>query len=106
MQLLPLVIMRRAGKDFFSNSSTVLLEIPNEQNIATLKGLLDKSGLVGCVHFIGAPACDTKVMILVYSRVKDIFVGFIPTDQIQFIRRVRDEIELEKCKTDSNTNNF
>ena len=106
MQLLPLVIMRRAGKDYFSNSSTVLLEIPNEQNIPTLKGVLDKSGMVGCVHFIGAPACDTKVMILVYGREKDIFVGFIPTDQIQFIRRVRDEIELEKCKTDSNTNTF
>ena len=106
MQLLPLVIMRRAGKDFFSNSSTVSLEIPNEQNIVTLKGVLDKSGVVGCVHFIGAPTCDTKVMILVYSREKDIFVGFIPTDQIQFIRRVRDEIELEKCKNDSNTNTF
>ena len=104
MQLLPLAIMRRAGKDFFSDSSTVLLEIPDEQDELILKEVLHKSGMVGCVHFIGAPTCNAKVMILLYSREKDIFVGFIPTDQIQFIQRVRDEIELEKSKTSSYTN--
>ena len=104
MQLLPLAIMRRAGKKFFSNSSTVLFEILDEQNELILKGLLNKSGMVGCVHFIGAPTCGTKVMILAYSREKDIFIGFIPTDQIQFIQRVRDEIELQKSKTSSYTN--
>ena len=106
MQLLPVAIMRRAGKDFFSHSYTISLEIPDEQNVPTLKAVLDKSGMVGCVHFIGAPTCDTKVMILVYGREKDSFVGFIPTDQIRFTQRVRDEIELEKCKKASNTNTF
>jgi len=58
------------------------------------------SGLAGCVHFSGVPNCDVKVLILLYSPGKKVFLGFIPNDQNTFVERIREEIRKEKSKRD------
>ena len=101
MQLMPINIIRRAGKEFFSNSYSVLFELEEKENIQILKNVLDKTGLAGCVHFTGAPDCETKVLILLFSSEQQVFVGFIPWDQIKFIQSIRDEIQKENSKQNS-----
>ena len=98
MQPMPICIISRTGKEFFSNSSTVLFHPKEDKSLNVLTNLLNKTGLAGCVHFTGEPNCETRVLILLYSAEKRGFIGFIPHDQIHFIERVRDEIRKEKSK--------
>ena len=98
MQLMPIRIMRQVGKDFFSNSSQVFLTLPHMDDLNALKMSLNKTGVAGVVHFINAPGCDVHVMVLLYSWEKEAFIGFFPFDQINFIRRIRDEIRKENSK--------
>lgn len=95
MQLMPIRIMRQVGKDFFSNSFQVFLDLSEKGDHELLKKYLNKTGAAGVVHFMNAPACEIHIMVLLYSWEKDAFVGFIPHDQIIFIQRIRDEIKKE-----------
>ena len=96
MQLMPVRIIRRVGKEFFSDSMTVLFDLPEEEHFNRLKGHLNNTGISGVVHFMGKPDCEVKVLILLYSTQRNVFVGFIPRDQTMFIQRIRDEIQREK----------
>ena len=95
MQLVPIRIMRHVGKDFFSNSYQVFLSLPEKDDFNMLKTHLYKTGVAGVVHFINAPGCEINLMVLLYSWEKEMFVGFIPHDQINFIQSIRDEIKKE-----------
>ena len=95
MQLMPVRIIRRVGKEFFSDSKTVLFDLPEKEHFNLLKGHLNNTRLSGVVHFMGKPDCEVKVLILLYSTESKVFVGFIPRDQIMFIQRIRDEIQKE-----------
>merc|ERR1719225_1510977 len=78
------------------NSLTNLLS----NGSSTTGGNGGTSGLAGCVHFSGVPNCDIKVLILLYSPGKKVFLGFIPNDQTNFVERIREEIRKEKSKRD------
>ena len=98
MQLVPIRIMRQVGKDFFSNSYQVFLGLPEKDDFNMLKTYLYKTGVAGVIHFINAPGCEISLMVLLYSWEKEMFVGFIPHDQINFIQSIRDEIKKETPK--------
>jgi len=109
MQTIPISLINRTGKQFFSNSRTVLFHPSEEESLNSLTNLLSNgssggstgtSGLAGCVHFSGVPNCDVKVLILLYSPGKKVFLGFIPNDQNTFVERIREEIRKEKSKRD------
>ena len=95
MQLMPVRIMRQVGKDFFSNSFQVFLGLDEKVDHDLLKKYLNKTGAAGVVHFMNSPACEIHIMVVLFSWEKEAFVGFIPHDQINFIRRIRDEIKKE-----------
>ena len=107
MQTIPISLINRTGKEFFANSRTVLFHPNEEESVQSLTNLLGNSGgnaaqpgLAGCVHFSGAQNCDVKVLILLYSPGKKVFLGFIPNDQTNFVERIREEIRKEKSKRD------
>ena len=53
----------------------------------------------GCVHFTmpaSAPACDIKVLILLYTNDRKAYLGFIPNDQTAFVDRLRKVIQYQK----------
>lgn len=53
----------------------------------------------GCVHFTSAspsPACEIKVLILLYTTDKKTYLGFIPNDQTAFVDRLRKVIQQQK----------
>lgn len=53
----------------------------------------------GCVHFTSAPsspACEIKVLILLYTAEKKTYLGFIPNDQTAFVDRLRKVIQQQK----------
>ena len=107
MQTIPISLINRTGKEFFANSRTVLFHPSEEESLQSLTALLGNgvggnatSGLAGCVHFSGVQNCDVKVLILLYSPGKKVFLGFIPNDQTTFVERIREEIRKEKSKRD------
>ena len=98
MQLMPINIISRVGKEYFSNSLTVLFHLKEEEHLNVLTNVLNKTGLAGCVHLLGKPNCETRILILLYSAEKKAFVGFIPHEQMNFIEGIRAEIQKEKLK--------
>ena len=75
----------------------MLFHPSDEESLKSLTTLLggnngaggnNASGLAGCVHFSGVPNCDIKVLILLYSPGKKVFLGFIPNDQTNFVKLV------------------
>lgn len=50
-----------------------------------------------CVHFTNpVPACEIKVLLLLYTSEKRTFLGFIPNDQTAFVDRLRKVIQHQK----------
>lgn len=43
----------------------------------------------GCVHFSYKAACEVRVLMLLYSSEKKIFIGLIPHDQGNFVNGIR-----------------
>ena len=46
----------------------------------------------------GSQPCDIKVLILFYAQEKKSYLGFIPTDQTQFVDRIRQVIQQQKSE--------
>ena len=52
-------------------------------------------------HFSGVHQCEIKVLILLYSAVKNAYLGFIPNEQNNFVEKIREEIrkqKMERCQ--------
>lgn len=43
----------------------------------------------GCVHFSYKASCEVRVLMLLYSSEKKIFIGLIPHDQGNFVNGIR-----------------
>lgn len=43
----------------------------------------------GCVHFSYKASCEVRVLMLLYSSEKRIFIGLIPHDQSNFVNGIR-----------------
>ncbi|KAF4805037.1 hypothetical protein TURU_002524 [Turdus rufiventris] len=50
----------------------------------------------GCVHFPHTAPCDVRVLMLLYSSKKKIFMGLIPNDQSGFVNGIRQVITNHK----------
>ncbi|XP_034046261.1 mediator of RNA polymerase II transcription subunit 25 isoform X2 [Thalassophryne amazonica] len=97
MQLIPHQLLTTLGH-LFRNSRMVQFLFTNK-DMESLKGLyrMMASGLAGCVHFSHTTSpCEVRVLMLLYSSKKRIFMGLIPNDQSGFVTGIRQVITNHK----------
>ncbi|XP_032297791.1 mediator of RNA polymerase II transcription subunit 25-like, partial [Coturnix japonica] len=81
----------------FRNSRMVQFHFTNK-DLESLKGLyrIMGNGFAGCVHFPHTAPCEVRVLMLLYSSKKKIFMGLIPYDQSGFVNGIRQVITNHK----------
>ncbi|KAH0626696.1 hypothetical protein JD844_001807 [Phrynosoma platyrhinos] len=81
----------------FRNSRMVQFHFTNK-DLESLKGLyrIMGNGFAGCVHFPHTTPCEVRVLMLLYSSKKKIFMGLIPYDQSGFVNGIRQVITNHK----------
>ncbi|XP_041343752.1 mediator of RNA polymerase II transcription subunit 25-like, partial [Pyrgilauda ruficollis] len=81
----------------FRNSRMVQFHFTNK-DLESLKGLyrIMGNGFAGCVHFPHTAPCEVRVLMLLYSSKKKIFMGLIPNDQSGFVNGIRQVITNHK----------
>uniref|UniRef100_A0A8C5G6M7 Mediator of RNA polymerase II transcription subunit 25 n=1 Tax=Gouania willdenowi TaxID=441366 RepID=A0A8C5G6M7_GOUWI len=97
MQLIPQQLLATLGH-LFKNSRMVQFLFTNI-DMESLKGLyrIMANGFAGCVHFPHSTSpCEVRVLMLLYSSKKRIFMGLIPNDQSGFVNRIRQVITNHK----------
>ncbi|XP_040833921.1 mediator of RNA polymerase II transcription subunit 25 isoform X3 [Ochotona curzoniae] len=96
MQLIPQQLLTTLGP-LFRNSRMVQFHFTNK-DLESLKGLyrIMGSGFAGCVHFPHTAPCEVRVLMLLYSSKKKIFMGLIPYDQSGFVNGIRQVITNHK----------
>ncbi|XP_030264522.1 mediator of RNA polymerase II transcription subunit 25 isoform X2 [Sparus aurata] len=97
MQLIPQQLLTTLGH-LFRNSRMVQFLFTNK-DMESLKGLyrIMTSGFAGCVHFPHTTSpCEVRVLMLLYSSKKRIFMGLIPNDQSGFVNGIRQVITNHK----------
>uniref|UniRef100_G3TCR8 Mediator of RNA polymerase II transcription subunit 25 n=1 Tax=Loxodonta africana TaxID=9785 RepID=G3TCR8_LOXAF len=96
MQLIPQQLLTTLGP-LFRNSRMVQFYFTNK-DLESLKGLyrIMGNGFAGCVHFPHTAPCEVRVLMLLYSSKKKIFMGLIPYDQSGFVNGIRQVITNHK----------
>nr|XP_008986673.3 mediator of RNA polymerase II transcription subunit 25 isoform X6 [Callithrix jacchus] len=96
MQLIPQQLLTTLGP-LFRNSRMVQFHFTNK-DLESLKGLyrIMGNGFAGCVHFPHTAPCEVRVLMLLYSSKKKIFMGLIPYDQSGFVNGIRQVITNHK----------
>nr|XP_020649649.1 mediator of RNA polymerase II transcription subunit 25 isoform X3 [Pogona vitticeps] len=97
MQLIPQQLLTTLGH-LFRNSRMVQFHFTNK-DLESLKGLYRIMGSgfqAGCVHFPHTTPCEVRVLMLLYSSKKKIFMGLIPYDQSGFVNGIRQVITNHK----------
>uniref|UniRef100_A0A669FCV5 Mediator of RNA polymerase II transcription subunit 25 n=1 Tax=Oreochromis niloticus TaxID=8128 RepID=A0A669FCV5_ORENI len=97
MQLIPQQLLTTLGH-LFRNSRMVQFLFTNK-DVESLKGLyrIMANGFAGCVHFPHTTSpCEVRVLMLLYSSKKRIFMGLIPNDQSGFVNGIRQVITSHK----------
>ncbi|XP_060111833.1 mediator of RNA polymerase II transcription subunit 25 isoform X6 [Heteronotia binoei] len=96
MQLIPQQLLTTLGH-LFRNSRMVQFNFTNK-DLESLKGLyrIMGNGFAGCVHFPHTTPCEVRVLMLLYSSKKKIFMGLIPYDQSGFVNGIRQVITNHK----------
>uniref|UniRef100_A0A8C7QEG2 Mediator of RNA polymerase II transcription subunit 25 n=1 Tax=Oncorhynchus mykiss TaxID=8022 RepID=A0A8C7QEG2_ONCMY len=96
MQLIPQQLLTTLGP-LFRNSRMVQFLFTNK-DVESLKGLyrIMATGFAGCVHFPHSAPCEVRVLMLLYSSKKRIFMGLIPNDQSGFVNGIRQVITNHK----------
>uniref|UniRef100_A0A8D0C9C4 Mediator of RNA polymerase II transcription subunit 25 n=1 Tax=Scleropages formosus TaxID=113540 RepID=A0A8D0C9C4_SCLFO len=96
MQLIPQQLLTTLGP-LFRNSRMVQFHFTNK-DMESLKGLyrIMANGFAGCVHFPNSAPCEVRVLMLLYSSKKKIFMGLIPNDQSGFVNGIRQVITNHK----------
>ncbi|XP_076121807.1 mediator of RNA polymerase II transcription subunit 25 isoform X1 [Alosa pseudoharengus] len=96
MQLIPQQLLTTLGP-LFRNSRMVQFLFTNK-DVESLKGLyrIMVNGFAGCVHFPHSAPCEVRVLMLLYSSKKRIFMGLIPNDQSGFVNGIRQVITNHK----------
>ncbi|XP_069633911.1 LOW QUALITY PROTEIN: mediator of RNA polymerase II transcription subunit 25-like [Haliaeetus albicilla] len=95
MQLIPQQLLTTLGP-LFRNSRMV--QFTHNKDLESLKGLyrIMGNGFAGCVHFPHTAPCEVRVLMLLYSSKKKIFMGLIPYDQSGFVNGIRQVITNHK----------
>ncbi|XP_032749602.1 prostate tumor-overexpressed gene 1 protein [Rattus rattus] len=88
MQLIPQQLLTTLVP-LFRNSR--LVQFHFTKDMETLKSLcrIMDNGFAGCVHFSYKASCEVRVLMLLYSSEKKIFIGLIPHDQSNFVNGIR-----------------
>ncbi|XP_074172174.1 prostate tumor-overexpressed gene 1 protein isoform X2 [Rhinolophus sinicus] len=88
MQLIPQQLLTTLVP-LFRNSR--LVQFHFTKDLETLKSLcrIMDNGFAGCVHFSYKASCEVRVLMLLYSSEKKIFIGLIPHDQGNFVNGIR-----------------
>lgn len=96
MQLIPQQLLASLGP-LFRNSRMVQFLFTNK-DMESLKGLyrIMANGFAGCVHFPHSAPCEVRVLMLLFSSKKRIFMGLIPNDQSGFVNGIRQVITNHK----------
>ncbi|KAL2101352.1 hypothetical protein ACEWY4_003113 [Coilia grayii] len=96
MQLIPQQLLTTLGP-LFRNSRMVQF-LFTSKDVESLKGLyrIMTSGFAGCVHFPHSAPCEVRVLMLLFSSKKRIFMGLIPNDQSGFVNGIRQVITNHK----------
>ncbi|XP_039365915.1 mediator of RNA polymerase II transcription subunit 25 isoform X2 [Mauremys reevesii] len=96
MQLIPQQLLTTLGP-LFRTSRMVQFHFTNK-DLESLKGLyrIMGNGFAGCVHFPHTAPCEVRVLMLLYSSKKKIFMGLIPYDQSGFVNGIRQVITNHK----------
>ncbi|XP_034567940.1 mediator of RNA polymerase II transcription subunit 25 isoform X4 [Notolabrus celidotus] len=97
MQLIPQQLLTTLGH-LFRNSRMVQF-LFTHKDMESLKGLyrIMANGFAGCVHFPHTTSpCEVRVLMLLYSSKKRIFMGLIPNDQSGFVNGIRQVITNHK----------
>ncbi|XP_047213854.1 mediator of RNA polymerase II transcription subunit 25-like isoform X2 [Girardinichthys multiradiatus] len=97
MQLIPQQLLTTLGH-LFRNSRMVQFLFTNK-DMESLRGLyrIMANGFAGCVHFPHTTSpCEVRVLMLLYSSKKKIFMGLIPNDQSGFVNGIRQVITNHK----------
>ncbi|XP_018044485.1 PREDICTED: mediator of RNA polymerase II transcription subunit 25 isoform X2 [Atta colombica] len=98
MQLMPKQLIGSIGGTYLKNSKSVVFHPTPCEALESLTKMMT-AGFAGCVHFTSAsssPACEIKVLILLYTIDKKTYLGFIPNDQTAFVDRLRKVIQQQK----------
>ncbi|KAM4716776.1 mediator of RNA polymerase II transcription subunit 25 isoform 4-T6 [Anableps anableps] len=97
MQLIPQQLLTTLGH-LFRNSRMVQF-LFTSKDMESLRGLyrIMANGFAGCVHFPHTTSpCEVRVLMLLYSSKKKIFMGLIPNDQSGFVNGIRQVITNHK----------
>uniref|UniRef100_A0A8C2Y5P5 Mediator complex subunit Med25 PTOV domain-containing protein n=1 Tax=Coturnix japonica TaxID=93934 RepID=A0A8C2Y5P5_COTJA len=95
--ILGLIFLQTTLGPLFRNSRMVQFHFTNK-DLESLKGLyrIMGNGFAGCVHFPHTAPCEVRVLMLLYSSKKKIFMGLIPYDQSGFVNGIRQVITNHK----------
>ena len=88
MHLIPKYLLAETqGSQYFIDfkSTSVLFHSQECESHVSLRNLMD-NGYAGYVNFTGVS--DIKVLILLYCNIQKAFLGFIPSDQVSFVKRI------------------
>uniref|UniRef100_A0A2K5RFW3 Prostate tumor-overexpressed gene 1 protein n=1 Tax=Cebus imitator TaxID=2715852 RepID=A0A2K5RFW3_CEBIM len=96
MQLIPQQLLTTLGP-LFRNSQLAQFHFTN-RDCDSLKGLcrIMGNGFAGCMLFPHISPCEVRVLMLLYSSKKKIFMGLIPYDQSGFVSAIRQVITTRK----------
>nr|XP_030705762.1 prostate tumor-overexpressed gene 1 protein isoform X1 [Globicephala melas] len=96
MQLIPQQLLTTLGP-LFRNSQLAQFHFTN-RDCDSLKGLcrVMGNGFAGCMLFPHISPCEVRVLMLLYSSKKKIFMGLIPYDQSGFVNAIRQVITTRK----------
>ncbi|XP_017105166.2 mediator of RNA polymerase II transcription subunit 25 [Drosophila bipectinata] len=98
MQLMPKHLVGNIGGQFLKDSKMVVFRPTPGEALDSLAKMMT-SGYAGCVHFSSipnSPACELKVLILLYTPDRNAFLGFIPNNQAMFVERLRKVIQQKQ----------
>ncbi|XP_032671316.1 mediator of RNA polymerase II transcription subunit 25-like isoform X1 [Odontomachus brunneus] len=98
MQLMPKQLIGNIGSSYLKNSKSVIFHPTPCEALESLTKMMS-AGFAGCVHFTSvppSPACEIKVLILLYTAEKKSYLGFIPNDQTAFVDSLRKVIQQQK----------
>ena len=95
-----------AQSSYFSGAPSVVFHLQEGPSRDSLTKVLSR-GYAACVHVSTTnKKCDIKVMILLYNKEKNTYLGCIPNDQLQFVDCIRKVIQQQKEQQRAATGNM
>jgi len=95
MVLMPSIYLGQFAGAFIKDSKLIILRsTPGEEHDSLASSM--SAGSCGCARFSSEVVC--KVIMLLYSSPRNAFLGFIPRDQANFVKRLREVLDEHRQK--------